>query len=76
MRSRSAIRGPPTSRLCCSGRPASDYQLELVAFVLAAVLFTASRRWVAEQGATSLASLVDQALSTIEPLLAALEYCT
>src|SRR4051794_36790288 len=34
------------------GRPADDYQLEFVAFVLAAVLFTASRRWVAEQGAT------------------------
>lgn len=57
-----------------TGRPAGDYQLELVAFVLAGVLFTASRRWVAEQGATSLASLVDQALSTIEPLLAALEH--
>jgi hypothetical protein len=44
--------------------------------VLAAVLFTASRRWVAEQGATPLAILVDQALTTIEPLLAALEHPT
>jgi hypothetical protein len=59
-----------------TGRPADDYQLELIAFVLAAVLFTASRRWVAEQGATPLAALVDQALTTIEPLLAALEHPT
>ena len=59
-----------------TGRPADDYQLELVAYVLAGVVFTASRRWVAEQGATPLASLVDQALTTIEPLLAALEHPT
>jgi len=57
-----------------TGRPAGDYQLELIAFVLAGVLFTASRRWVAEQGATPLATLVDQALTTVEPLLAALEH--
>jgi AcrR family transcriptional regulator len=56
-----------------TNRPADDYQLELVAFVLAAVLFTASRRWIAEQGATSLASLVEQALATVEPLFATLE---
>ena len=56
-----------------TNRPADDYQLELVAFVLAAVLFTASRRWIAEHGATSLASLVDQALATVEPLFATLE---
>jgi AcrR family transcriptional regulator len=59
-----------------TGRPADDYQLELIAFVLAAVLFTASRRWVAEQGATPLAVLADQALTTVEPLLAALEHPT
>jgi AcrR family transcriptional regulator len=57
-----------------TGRPAGDYQLELVAFVLAGVLFTASRRWVTEEGATSLATLVDQALTTIEPLLTGLEH--
>jgi len=56
-----------------TGRPADDFQLELVAFVLAAVVFTASRRWVADQGATSLTGLTDQALATIEPLLAGLE---
>jgi AcrR family transcriptional regulator len=55
-----------------TGRPEDDYQLELVAFVLAGVVFTASRRWVADPGATSLTGLVDQALTTIEPLLAAL----
>ena len=42
-----------------TGRPADDYQVELVAFVLAAVLFTASRRWVAEQGATPLTTLLE-----------------
>jgi AcrR family transcriptional regulator len=59
-----------------TGRPADDFQLELVAFVLAAVVFTASRRWVADQGATSLTGLTDQALATIEPLLAGLEQPT
>ena len=59
-----------------TGRPADDYQLELIAYVLTAVLFTASRRWVAEQGATPLAVLADQALSTVEPLLATLEQPT
>lgn len=57
-----------------TGRTVDDYQLELVAFVLAGVLFTASRRWVAEQGATPLTVLVDQAVTTIEPLLVALEH--
>jgi hypothetical protein len=57
-----------------TSRPADDYQVELVAFALAGVLFTASRRWVAEQGATPIAVLVDQALTTIEPLPAALEH--
>ena len=59
-----------------TGRPADDYQVELVAFVLAGVLFTASRRWVTEQGATSLALLVNQALTTIDPLLVALDHPT
>ncbi|HEX3492925.1 MAG TPA: TetR/AcrR family transcriptional regulator [Streptosporangiaceae bacterium] len=56
-----------------TARPPDDYQIELVAFVLAGVLFTASRRWVADQGATPMTGLVDQALTTIEPLLTALE---
>ena len=45
----------PSARSTRTGRPDDDYQLELIAFVLAAVLFTASRRWVAEHGATPLA---------------------
>jgi AcrR family transcriptional regulator len=56
-----------------TGRAGDDYQIELVAFVLAGVLFTASRRWVADQGATSMTGLVEQALTTVEPLLTALE---
>jgi AcrR family transcriptional regulator len=55
-----------------AGRPADDYQVELVAFALAGVVFTASRRWVAAGGATPLAALVDQALTTVGPLLDAL----
>jgi hypothetical protein len=57
-----------------TGRPTDDYRLELIVFVLAAVLFTATRQWVAEQGATPLGVLVDQAVTTIEPLLTALEF--
>jgi AcrR family transcriptional regulator len=56
-----------------TGRPADDYQVELVAFVLVAVLFTATRRWAADPDANPLATLTDQALTTIEPLLTALE---
>jgi hypothetical protein len=55
-----------------TARPVGDYQLALTAAALVAVLFTASRRWAAEHGATPLASLLDQAITTIEPLLAAL----
>jgi hypothetical protein len=56
-------------------RPAGESltaTIELIAFVLAAVLFTAVRRWAAEQGTSPLAILVDQAVTTIEPLVAAL----
>jgi AcrR family transcriptional regulator len=55
-----------------TGRPNDDYQLALVAASIVAVLFTASRRWAAEQGATPLAALIDQALNTVEPILATL----
>jgi AcrR family transcriptional regulator len=55
-----------------TGRPASDYQLALTAAALTAVLFTAARRWATEHGATPLATLLDQAITTIEPLLTAL----
>ena len=52
-----------------TGRSGDDYQLALVAAAVVAVLFTATRRWAAEQGATPLATLIDQALDTVEPLL-------
>jgi AcrR family transcriptional regulator len=55
-----------------TGRPADDYQLALTAAALVAVLFTAARRWATEHGATPLATLVDQAITTVDPLLATL----
>ena len=55
-----------------TGRPSDDYQLVLVAAAVVAVLFTATRRWALERGATPLATLIDQAVSTVEPVLAAL----
>jgi AcrR family transcriptional regulator len=55
-----------------TGRPVGDYQLALTAAALAAVLFTAARRWAAEHGATPLGTLLDQAITTLDPLLAAL----
>ena len=55
-----------------TGRPADDYELVLVAAAVVAVLFTATRRWAAEQGATPLAALIDQALNTVEPILTTL----
>lgn len=50
-----------------TGRPADDYQIELLAFMLVAVLFTASRRWAADHGATPLAALTDQARPPSNP---------
>jgi AcrR family transcriptional regulator len=55
-----------------TGRPVGDYQLALTAAALVAVLFTAARRWATERGATPLATLLDQAITTIDPLLTAL----
>ena len=55
-----------------TGRPRDDYQLELTAAVTVAALFTASRRWASERGATPLPDLLDQAVATIEPVLAQL----
>jgi hypothetical protein len=53
-------------------RPRDDFQLALTAAAVVAVLFTASRRWVSEQGATPLATLLHQAIATVEPVLARL----
>ncbi len=56
-----------------TGRTAGDYQVQLTAAAVIAVLFTASRRWAADRGAVSLTTLVEQAVTSVEPLLAALE---
>jgi AcrR family transcriptional regulator len=56
-----------------TGRSATDYQVELAAAALVAVLFAASRRWAAEQAATPLTTLMDEAVTMIEPLLGALD---
>jgi AcrR family transcriptional regulator len=55
-----------------TGRSADDYQVELTAAAVTAVAFTAGRRWAAEGGATPISALIDQAITTIEPLLVAL----
>lgn len=54
--------------------PRNDYQLQLTAAALVAVLLTASQRWASEHGTTPLATLLDQAVTTIEPVLAALQH--
>jgi AcrR family transcriptional regulator len=53
---------------------ADDYQVQLTAAAVMAVLFTASRRWAAGQGAVPFMTLVDRAVTLVEPLLAALEH--
>ncbi len=57
-----------------AGRTAGDYQVQLTAAAFTAVLLTASRRWAAGRGAVPLRTLADQAVTTVEPLLAALEH--
>lgn len=57
-----------------TGAPIGDFQLQLTAAALVAVLFTSARRWAAERGAVPLAALLDQALTTVEPLLTRLEH--
>jgi AcrR family transcriptional regulator len=52
-----------------AGRPADDYQITLIAAALVAVLFTAARRWASEHGATPLGTLLDEAITIIDPLL-------
>jgi AcrR family transcriptional regulator len=56
-----------------TGRSATDYQVELAAAALVAVLFAASRRWAAEQAATPLTTLMDEAVTIVEPVLGALD---
>jgi hypothetical protein len=56
-----------------TGTPITDFQLQLTAAALVAVLFTSARRWAAGRGAAPMAALLDQAVTTVEPLLARLE---
>jgi AcrR family transcriptional regulator len=57
-----------------TGRTAGDYQVQLTAAAFIAVMFTANQRWAADRGAAPLRTLVDQAVTTVQPLLAALEH--
>ncbi len=57
-----------------TARTADDYEVQLTAAAFMAVLFTASRRWAAGQGTVPFRTLVDQAVTSVEPLLATLEH--
>jgi AcrR family transcriptional regulator len=56
-----------------TGRDADDYQLQLTAAAVVAALFAASHRWAMERGAAPLITLIDEAITTVAPLLTALE---
>jgi AcrR family transcriptional regulator len=58
-----------------SSRPADDYQLRLASAALTAALTEAARYW-AEHDGTPLTTLMDQAITTLEPLLSALQPAT
>lgn len=51
------------------GRPAGDIQVRLVAAGLSAALSEAARYWAEQGGAPPLTALMDQAVTTFEPLL-------
>ncbi len=55
-----------------TGRSPDDYQLRLTTAVLTAAQFEAARYWARHDGNTDLAGLLEQAITTVEPLLAAL----
>ena len=55
-----------------TGRPQTDFQLALTASVVVAALFTATRRWARERGTSPLHAYTDQAVATVEPVLAQL----
>ena len=56
-----------------TGRSTEDYQVRLAAATAAAAQFEAARYWAEHDGADSLADLMDQALTAVEPLLQALD---
>ena len=55
-----------------SGRPAGDYQLRVTTAAFTASQLEAARCWADDDGAESLGQLMDDAVTLIEPLIAAL----
>jgi len=76
---RQAIEGRKTFDLIArslaarTGHSTEDYQLRLAAATAAAAQFEAARYWAEHDGAESLADLIGQALTAVEPLLQALD---
>ena len=63
--------GGPSVRILAAraGRPAGDIQLRLIAAGLSAALSEAARYWAEQDGASPLTALMDQVVTTFEPLL-------
>jgi MftR C-terminal domain len=55
-----------------SGRPAGDYQLRVTTAAFLAAQLEAARYWADTDGAESLGQLMDDAVTLVEPLIAAL----
>jgi len=55
-----------------SGRPADDYQLRVTTAAFTAAQLEAARYWGDADGAGSVAQLMDDAVTLVEPLIAAL----
>jgi MftR C-terminal domain len=55
-----------------SGRPIDDYQLRVTTAAFVAAQLEAARCWADADGEESLARLMDDAVTLIEPLIAAL----
>jgi AcrR family transcriptional regulator len=54
------------------GQPAHDYQVRLVAAALSAALSEAARYWAGHDGIVPLTTVMDEAVTTFEPLLRSL----
>ena len=55
-----------------SGRSAGDFQLRVTTAVFTAAQLEAARCWADAEGAESVAPLMDDAVTLVEPLIAAL----
>jgi len=55
-----------------SGRPAADFELRVTTAAFAAAQLEAARCWADADGADSLGRLMDDAVTLVEPLIAAL----